>query len=486
MNTKNIQESAIQGMVTGSAEKPSVCIIGAGVGGLNAASALKKKGIYFDCFDKRSRIGGIWDFDPKKQHTSVWASMNMNTPSGLYQFADFPMPDSYPDFPAHYQVHAYLESYIDHCGMRDSIHLNNGVSKAECLSDGTWRVTLDSGEVRQYNFLIVANGHHNTPNLPNYSGIDTFKGDTVHSRFYRYRHDYKDKNVLVVGIGNSGSQIAVDVSYDAKMTYMTVRRGVYVIPHYMFGFRIDKVLGCTLDWWFKKLLPHPLYGLFFTGLYNVLVAKHRQMGMPKPDHLMMASLPTVSEGLPNRIGDGKVKIVPEVIRIEGNTVHLKDGSNIEVDSIIYATGYHTDFPFLDPEFLAIQDNYIPLYKRIFMPGAKNIAFIGVFQAITWGFLDIMEKQAKMVAEYLTGTYRLPSVDEQKADIEKEKKVIAREFLATLRNNYEMHGDTYRHHLDLELQSGHKRAQAAGSTSSDVVSTTEAEQLRPSPSNVGTS
>lgn len=460
MNNNNSQYPVTQENISAHSKEPSVCIIGAGIGGINAASALKKQGIEFDCFDKRSRIGGIWDFDPKKEHTSVWSSLNMNTPQGIYQFSDFPMPDSYPDFPAHHQVHAYIENYIDHCGIRDSIHLNTEVSSAERLDNGTWIVTLGSGEVRKYAFLVVANGHHNTPNYPDYPGHDTFNGDSIHSRFYRYRHEYKNKRVMVVGIGNSGSQIAVDVSHDAKMTYMALRRGVYVIPHYMFGIRIDKVLGCTLDWWFKKLLPHPLYGLFFTGLYNLLVAKHSKMGMPKPDHLMMSSLPTVSEGLPNRIGDGKIKIVPDVKHIDGNTVHLADGSSIEVDSIIYATGFQTTFPFLNQDFLSIRDNYIPLYKRIFMPRVKNIAFIGVFQAITWGFLDIMEKQAKVVAEYLSGGYRLPSIKKQCADIEREKKVIKREFLSTLRNNYEMHGDTYKHQLDQELKRGLKRAKSA--------------------------
>jgi len=439
---------------------PRVCVIGAGVGGLATARALKEKGIPFDCFDKRDRIGGIWAFDGKGEHTSVWYNMNMNTPRGLYQFKGFPMPASYPDFPSHRQVHAYLDSFVDYFGLRDDIHLNCGVERTERLPNGTWRVTLAGGEVRDYDALVVANGHHNTPNYPNYSGRDTFAGEAIHSKHYRYRHGYRDKRVLVVGVGNSGSQIAVDVSHDAAMTYISLRRGVYVLPHYLFGIRMDKVMWKLNSWWVKKMLPHPLFGLMFTGLYKLLIAKNRQMGMPKPDHLMMASLPTLSEGFANRIGDGKLKIVPEVRRIDGKTVHLADGTSIEVDSIIYSTGYHTDFPFIDPSFLKVEDNRIPLFKRIFMPDVPNVAFVGVFQAVTWGFLDMMEKQAEMVADYFCGTYRLPPPDEQRADIAREARIIRREFLSTLRNNYEMHGPTYMHDLDVERRKGARRAQAA--------------------------
>lgn len=384
---------------------PRVCIVGAGVGGLSMARALKRKHIAFDCFDKRDRIGGIWAFDHTGEHTSVWHSMNMNTPKGLYQFSDFPMPSHYPDFPSHRQVHAYLDSFVEHFALRDSIHLECPVQHTERLADGTWRVTLGSGEVRHYDALVVANGHHNTPNLPDYAA--TARIDSIHSKHYRYRHPYQDKTVMVVGVGNSGAQIAVDVSHDARMTYLSLRRGVYVLPHYLFGIRVDKVMGPLNDWWVKKLLPYPLTGLMFTGLYKLLIAKRKQLGMPKPDHLMMSSLPTLSENFANRVGDGKLKVVPQVQRIEGNTVHFVDGSSLEVDAVIYATGYHTDFPFLPQSLLQIEENRIPLYQRIFLPEVPNLAFIGVFQAVTWGFLDMMERQAEVAADYFAGAYQRP-------------------------------------------------------------------------------
>lgn len=440
---------------------PKVCIVGAGVGGLATAKALTDYGIPFDCFERRDCLGGIWAFDESGEHTSVWYHLNQNTPKGLYQFSDFPMPADYPDFPSHRQVLDYLESYVEHFNFRERIHLNTSVRSAKRQDNGIWEVTLDSGEVRQYDAFVVANGHHNTPNFPDYHERDQFDGHAIHSQQYRYRYEYRDKKVLVVGIGNSGSQIAVDVSHEAKSTLISLRRGVYVLPHYLFGMRMDKAMMFLNDWWVKKILPYPLFGLMFTGMYKLFIAKRKQMGMPKPDHLMMASLPTLSENFANRIGDGKLKIVPEVKSIDGHRVNFADGSSEEVDAIIYSTGYQTDFPFLDEDFLKIENNRIPLYQRMFMPGVDNIAFIGLFQAVTWGFLDMMEKQANVLAEYLSGFYRLPSVADQQKAIAKEQKVIEKEYLQTLRNNYEMHGPTYMHYLDVEWKQGRKRALAEG-------------------------
>lgn len=451
----------LRGKGMSPARLPRVCVIGAGVGGISMGKALQEYGIPFDCFDARDRIGGIWAFDPDRKYTSVWHAMNQNTPRGLYQYSDFPMPDDYPDFPSHQQVHAYLERYVDHFGFRDRIRLNTAVEKAERREDGTWRIRLSNGEVRHYDALVVANGHHNEPNFPDYHYRDKFDGDAIHSRFYRYRETYRDKRVLVVGVGNSGSQVAVDISHAAKSTYISLRRGVYVLPHYLFGIRMDKAMAFLNDWWFKKILPYPLFNLVHTGLYRALIAKRKQMGMPKPDHLMMASLPTLSESFANRIGDGKLKIVPEVRRIEGKRVHFADGSSVEVDSIVYSTGFKTTFPFFDKSFIDAEDNKVPMFKRIFVPGVDNLAFIGLFQAVTWGFLDMMEEQSRMVAEYFTGFYKLPTVAQQHKDISREQKVIQREYLATLRNNYEMHGPTYMHELAKEHRRGRRRAQDAG-------------------------
>lgn len=438
---------------------PRVCIIGAGVAGISMAKALADKNIPFECYEARDELGGIWAYDSEGEHTSTWANLNMNTPKGLYQFADMPMPADYPDFPSRQQVKDYLESYVDKNDLRKNIHLCRRVLRAERAKDGKWDITLEDGVTRRFDALAIANGHHNQPVIPEFD-VSRFTGSASHSKFYRSRHDYRDKRVMVVGIGNSGAQIAVDVSHDAAMTYLSVRRGVYVLPHYLFGVRIDKALGPLNSWWIKKILPYPLHEMLLTSTYKLFIARHRDLGMPRPDHWMMSCLPTMSENLANRIGDGKLEIVAGVERVEGTTVHLKNGKTVEVDSIIYATGYRTTFPFLDKETFDASDNKVQLYKRIFHPRIDNLVFIGLFQAITWGFLDIMERQGQLAAQYLAGEYALPSVEQQIEDIAEERRRIEREYVPTLRNQYYLHGPTYMHELSAEMRRGRKRVRLA--------------------------
>ncbi|WP_159726837.1 aminotransferase class III-fold pyridoxal phosphate-dependent enzyme [Methylosinus sp. Ce-a6] len=438
---------------------PSVCIIGAGVAGISMAKALKDKDIPFECYEARDQLGGIWAYDSEGKHTSTWANLNMNTPKGLYQFADMPMPADYPDYPSRQQVKDYLESYVDKNDLRKNIHLDCRVLRAERAKDGKWDVTLEDGVTRRFDALAVANGHHNQPVIPEFD-VSRFAGSASHSKFYRSRHEYRDKRVMVVGIGNSGAQIAVDVSHDAAMTYLSVRRGVYVLPHYLFGMRIDKALGPLNAWWVKKILPYPLHEMLLTWTYKLFIARHRNLGMPRPDHWMMSCLPTMSENLANRIGDGKLEVVGGVERVEGTTVQFKNGEKVEIDSIIYATGYRTTFPFLDKETFDASDNKIQLYKRIFHPHIDNMVFIGLFQAITWGFLDIMERQGQLAAQYFAGEYALPSAEQQLDDIAAERRRIDREYVPTLRNQYYLHGPTYMHELSEEMRRGRKRARVA--------------------------
>lgn len=465
LNAKPFQQSSRSG-APGSAvrfsgqqpgRKPRVCVIGSGVGGISAIKALNDKDIPFDCYEARDQIGGIWAFDDAKKSTSTWKNLNMNTPKGYYQFEDAPMPEEYPDYPARQQVQDYLLNYIDSHGLRDRIHLNSPVKHASQRADNTWDITLGNGRTVHYDALVVANGHHNTPSYPEYAKRDTFDGDAIHSMHYRTRHAYKDKRVLVVGVGNSGSQVAVDVSHDASMTYVALRRGVYILPHYLLGMRVDKAMGPLNAWWVKKMMPYPLHGVMMTAIYKLVVAKHKQMGMPRPDHWMLSCLPTMSENFGNRIGDGKLKIVGDIDRIDGKLVTFKDGSELEVDSIIYSTGFKTDFKFFDEDFLKVEDNRIPFFKRIFQPDIENLAFVGCFQAIDWGFLPIMEKQAKIVASYFAGEYALPAAEVQKNDIAREQKLISREFLHSLRNNYYLHGPTFQRELRIELKKGQRRA-----------------------------
>lgn len=440
---------------------PWVCVIGAGVGGIAICKQLQVAGIPFVCFERRDKLGGIWSYSEDVEETSVWHSMHQNSPKGNYEFSDFPMPDDFPDFPSHWQVSEYLSSYVDNFGFSEKIKYSVNVAKVEKLAENDWHVELDSGEIGRYRSVIVANGHHNKPNYPS-KVPGEFSGNAIHSKSYRKNDGYKDKNVVVVGFGNSGAQLAVDVSLKAKKTFCSIRRGVYIVPRYPLGISYDKVFSPMTKWWAVKALPNPISGYIYTALYRMLIGmKLEHFGIPTPDHKVGDVLPTLSENLFNRIGDGAIEIKENITSFDGKLVHFDDGSSEIIDEIIYATGYQTVLPFLDEEMLNIVDNRVNLYQRIFHPDVTGLYFIGMFQAIAIGFLHIMEAQAILLVKYLLGDYSLPTNAEMKVSISQDQKHIKKNYLNTLRNNYVLNGASYVHELRKEAIRGLKRAKRTG-------------------------
>ena len=432
-----------------------VCVIGAGVAGLCAMKELDRAGVPFDAFDERSGAGGIWRYQEAPGRTCAWASLHMNSPRGTYEFSDYPMPRDYPDFPSHRQVLDYLEGAADHYGIRAAIRFNRRVERVE-PAPGGWRVTLDGGASHAYRAVVVANGHHNEPNLPQVEG--RFAGPVIHSGEYRHREPYAGRRVLVVGYGNSGAQIAVDVSHCAQEVLLAMRSGTWIFPHYIRGVRADRWLDPRL----AGRLPHWLDDLVFTGLYRLLLGRPDRHGLPRPRRGLGATFPTIAENLVNRIGDGRIRIVREPVRYEGDTVVLADGSRTRVDAVIHATGYRLAFPFLDPQVLPAHDNRMRLYLRTFHPRLPTLSVIGGYPAqAPWGFLPLMESQARLVAAHLAGRYALPPLQAMEASIDEDARDTAARFVDTPRHHYQLIGPLYLRKWARELRRGERRARAQG-------------------------
>lgn len=432
-----------------------VCVIGAGAAGLAAAKELKAAGLSFECYDLRDRPGGIWAYTEEAGQTSAWRTLNMNSPRGTYAFSDFPMPADYPDYPRHSDVYAYFERAIDHFGLRPHLRLGCGITRVAPAADNTWDVTLSNGETCRYDAVVVANGHHNEPNLPTFPGA--FPGGSIHSRDYRYREPYAGKRVVVVGFGNSGSQIAVDVSFAAEQTFLAIRRGGWLLPHYIWGLPIHKVMTAELSFLLNRIAPWPLSGWLLTATYRLLLGYPERFGLPTPDHHFTSALVTISENLLNRIGDGRVQIKPNIARLDGHTVVFADGTRERVDTIIYCTGYHTVFPFLDEAIFAAPENQVRLYKQIFLPNWPSLTFVGAFQANAWGLLPLFEAQSRIVAAHLSGQYALPSQPAMERTIAQDAARNARRFVRSPRNHYMLIGPIYAHECRNELAHGRRRA-----------------------------
>jgi dimethylaniline monooxygenase (N-oxide forming) len=371
------------------------------------------------------------------------------------QYSDFPMPRSYPDFPHHTQIATYFNSYVDHFGFRDAIRFETAVQRAEQRPDGTWWLTDSRGVRRTYDMLVVANGHHWDARWPEpaFPGCDEFVGVQMHAHDYRDNESLRGKDVVILGMGNSAMDIAVESSQVAGTTHLAARRGAWIIPKYLFGRPVDQIAT-------NPHTPVRLASLFFELILRLHSGPPERYGLPKPDHRIGQAHPTVSGRILDRIIHGTVTPRPNIARLGSDWVQFADGTRVHADVVIYCTGYRITFPFFDAGFLDATDNRIELFRRVFVPGNGRLAFVGLVQAIG-ASMPIAEAQGRWLAEYLLGSYHLPPRRVLQADIRREDARMRKRYVDSKRHTIQVDFDRYLYELGKERRRGAERARAAG-------------------------
>jgi dimethylaniline monooxygenase (N-oxide forming) len=431
-------------------------VIGAGSSGIAAAKALHERGIPFDCFEKSDRVGGNWVFANKNGMSSAYRSLHTNTSRDRTQYSDFPMPRSYPDFPHHTQIASYFSDYVEHFGLKDRITFETEVSHAARGEDGVWTITLDTGFQRRYDALLVANGHHWDPRWPEPAYPGQFDGLQMHSHHFVDVAGWREKNVLVVGMGNSAMDIAVESSFGARRTLLSARRGAHVLPKYALGRPIDQIAVSPLT----PLVPFRARQAFFRGVYRLVVGQVERYGLPAPDHRLLESHPTLSSDFLGRIAQGEITWKPGVVGLAGDRVRFTDGSEEPVDVIVWCTGYKVTFPFFDEGFISAPDNELLLYRRVFRGGVDNLFFIALLQPLG-ATMPLAEAQGRWIAAYLRGEYHLPPPAEMEAEMRRDRERLRRRYVASKRHTMEVDFDDYLYALRKEIRAGARRARAAG-------------------------
>jgi len=418
-----------------SAEK--VCIIGAGSSGIVAAQVLGARGIAFDLFEKGSQIGGNWRFENDNGMSSAYRSLHINTSRRVMAFKTLPMPDHFPDYPDHFQMAAYFDEYADHFGLREKIRFRTEVVKV-APTDGSWAVTTRSEggaeSTERYRAVLVANGHHWDPRWPEpaFPGSDEFEGEQIHAHHYREPDVLRGRRVLVLGLGNSATDIAVESSRIADKTFLAVRRGAYVLPKYMNGKPIDEAVHPLASY-----LPLAVQRFFAMRGLEIAAGDMTTYGLPKPDHKLFEAHPTVSSELLPRLGHGDIAVKPNIDRYGGGrTVRFVDGSEEEIDLVVYCTGYKMTFPFFDPKVLAAPENRLPLYRRVVSVERPGLFFIGFIQPLG-PIMPLAEAQCEWVADLLSGRATLPLAGEMKREISLEERKQAKRFVSSKRHTVEV-------------------------------------------------
>jgi dimethylaniline monooxygenase (N-oxide forming) len=434
---------------------PRTCIIGAGSSGIAAAKALHERGIPFDCIEKSDRVGGNWVFANKNGMSAAYRDLFINTSRRRMAYADFPMPESYPDFPHHTHIAAYFNDYVEHFGFREQIMFETGVEHAARDEHGVWQVRLDTGETRSYDALLVANGHHWKPRWPEpaFPGSGTFAGEQLHAHSYVDNSIFEGKRVVVLGMGNSAMDIAVESSYVAERTYLAARSGVWILPKYVFGKPVDQMRN-------DPRVPFAIRQRMIQQLIKSYVGPPERYGLPKPTHRFGQAHPTVSGRILDRIQHGTITPKPNIEALEGAQVRFVDGTVADADVVVYCTGYQIAFPFFEENFISAPDNHIELYRRVFHPDIPNVFFIGLLQPLG-AIMPIAEAQGAWVGDYLRGDYRLPPDAELRADIAADQAAMRKRYVSSKRHTIQVDFDDYMYALAKERAAGAERARKNG-------------------------
>lgn len=437
-------EPAGQGHSASDGFDRGACVIGAGAAGLAAGRALAIRGIDFAWFERGSMVGGLWRIDNDNGGTPAYRTLHLNSSRPATQYPSFSMPEDWPDYPSHELIAEYLQDYAAHNRLTERITFDTEVVDVSPLGSGLpgahgWRVetrnritgATDSFTCRS---VVVANGHHDTPTIPEFPG--EFTGQAFHSRDYLEPSVFAGKDVVVVGVGNSGMDIACDAAKVANRVYLVTRHGVHVIPKYAFGKPADQ-----LNNRFIAYVPFEVERGLYEAILRVSTGRPQDRGLPTPDHRLLSAHPTVSAELYDRVGHGDIVMKPGIAELAGDCIRFDDGSEVHADVLVYATGYQVTLPFLAPAVLDPVDNQMPLYLRVVPPDRPGLYFVGFIQTIGAN-IPLYEYQSEWIGDLLIGQCALPSRSTMQDWIRRDAASMAKRYVRS--NRHTMQVDYWRY------------------------------------------
>jgi len=358
-------------------------VIGAGPCGLGVAKALKEAGISYTQAEADDEVGGNW-------YHGVYDSAHIISSRKTTEYADFPMPKDYPDFPSQKQMGAYYALYADTFNLRENIEFNTKVVMCLPRTDESWEVELANGEKRIYKGVIVCNGHHWDKRFPKYEG--EFAGEWMHSKDFKKAEQLAGKRVLVIGGGNSACDVASEAARVSSEAHLSLRRGYWFLPKTLFG----QPSAESPALYFPVFLQRAVLKL----MLKIVIGKYEDYGLPHPDHKLFEHHPTVSSEILHYLKHGRIKPHKDVKRFDGKTVEFVDGERIEVDTIVCATGYFVSFPFLPEKLVPVKNgNIAQVYAGCVLADYKNLYVFGT-QQIRYGVGPLITPAAALLAKII--------------------------------------------------------------------------------------
>lgn len=370
-----------------------VAVIGAGPAGLAVGASLRRRGIVCEILESAEHIAPAWHHHYERLH--------LHTPkesSGLpYQ----PFPADYPRYPSRQQVVDYLENYAASFALRP--RFNEAVTAVSPAPADRWEVTTAKAKYTA-GAVVVATGLGGNRNLPAWPGMDAFRGAIVHSADYFSGEAYRGQRVLVVGLGNSGAEIAIDLWEHGAETSISVRSPTTFIPRDLAGVPIVRIASAF------DFLPAAFVDFFFSPILRIVIGDLRAHGIQSPHDgplvqvAKSSRVPVLDIGTVKLIRQGKLKVMPGIQRVTGDGIVFENGASASFDTIILATGLRPKLDFLkvdqSPGWQR-EPRTIPTKGRAALP---NLYFCG-FHVPATGMLREIAIEAVAIAAHITAHSR---------------------------------------------------------------------------------
>ncbi|CAL5205175.1 unnamed protein product [Lathyrus oleraceus] len=319
-------------------------IVGAGPSGLAAAACLKQKNIPSIILERSNCIASLWQL-------KTYDRLRLHLPKQFCELPFMEFPSNFPTYPSKQQFIKYLENYAETFHIRPKF--NETVKNAEFDSKiGCWKLKCQSsfkGDVTtEYvcRWLIVATGENAEAVVPDIEGADEFEGVIRHTSLYKSGEEFRGKRVLVVGCGNSGMEVCLDLCNHDATPSLVVRDSVHVLPREMLG---KSTFGLSM--WLLKWFPLRLVDRFLLLVSWLLLGDTSQLGLDRPTlgPLQLKNLtgktPVLDVGTLAKIKAGHIKVRPSIKKLKRHTVEFVDGRSENFDGIILATGYKSNVPY---------------------------------------------------------------------------------------------------------------------------------------------
>jgi dimethylaniline monooxygenase (N-oxide forming) len=407
-----------------------VAVIGAGFAGVCSAKYMLAYGHNVTVYEAGSNLGGLWVYENDNGRAQAYKHLCIISTRKHTHFSDREFEEGTPSFPTHWDMHRYIQKYAEQFGVVPHVRFRSRVSAVEPESGdaGGWSVRTEEGDTERFDAVIVATGHLNEPSHAEELRKE-FSGTYRHSSEYRVPDPYVGKRVAVVGMGNSGMDIASDVCGAAERTVLVARSGVVIQPKVVFGVPFSDIAIWMRE---RRWLPNRIRTRLLSTLIFLAHGDQRRLGLRKPK---ARHHPTSSESIVSHIEFNRVAVKPGITKVSGNSLTFADGSEEDFDVLVAATGYKVTLPFLSNDVVPIKGNHVDLYKRIFPPRWPGLYFVGMLNPLT-ALNAIFEEQAKVIAQHLGGSLRLPSIGEMTADIERKRALAASLYTESPRHELE--------------------------------------------------